>query len=324
MAAARRTITPALVACSIFLVSILSSCADKIKTDIIAFEALDESLVNSNVILDNQSKTILASLEDRLADPVTAEKAKVWYPRAQQIQAYSKEMYAYIEELKADLKKQAGLKINDGVESFKENDKNAVMRLFEKNEKGKELYDRLTNYKKKVLNVDPQLNEAFSNTLLLTTRSFESSKNQQADFTKTFFDDITTMAALALLSKFRNNVSIVENKTLDFCHTKTARDVFIHYWYTSLVSQDIRYAKAGESIEITAGIGSFVSFKTEVSVNGKKVPVGNNGVAIYKLPVAGKPGKYVVPVEVSFTDDEGRQQTITKNIEYTVADENKQ
>src|SRR5258705_10231809 len=104
----------------------LSSCADKIKTDIIAFKALDESLVNSNRVISNQNQNMLTSLENKAADPGTAEKARTWYPKARLIQKLSKDTYEHIEGSKADVKKEAGLKITNGGESFRQSDKNAV------------------------------------------------------------------------------------------------------------------------------------------------------------------------------------------------------
>ena len=314
-----RTVTiPVLLVCSIFSGVFFSSCADKIKTDIIAFEALDEGLVNSNIVIGRQNQTVLESLQQKLTEPLTVEKAKLWYPKAEVIQRLSKDIYTYIEGLRSDLKKEAGLKTNDGVESFKESDKISVMRLFEKKGKAEELYERLKNYKRDLLAIDLELGKEFNNTIVLTTPAFDAAKEKQ-DFNKTFFDDIPAAAALAVLSKFQNNTKIIENKTIGFCNAKTNSAIIIDWWPTALVNQNINHARVGESIEITAGVGSFISSsKTEVAINGKKVPVGEGGVAVYKFN-ADKPGKYVVPVAVSFTDQEGKKQTITKNIEYTVA-----
>jgi len=224
MAAPKRTVTmPALLVCTVFLQLFFSSCADKIKTDIIAFRALDEGLANSNIAIEKSSQTLYASLEQKTTEPATAEKAKVWYPKAQLIQKLSKDIYSYIEGLRADLKKEADLKTNGGEESFKESDKNAVMRLFEKKGKGEELNERLKNYKKDVLATDPEIAKEFGGTFILTTKSFDSSANKHQDLWRTFFDDNPTIAVLALLSKFQNNIKINENRMAAFCNDKVGR-----------------------------------------------------------------------------------------------------
>lgn len=302
------------------------SCADKIKTDIVAFKALNRSLVNSNVVLDNQSQTILASLDEKRLNPATAEKATIWYGKAQQIQELSREMHVYIEGLKTDLKKEAGLTLQDGVESFKENDKNAVMRIFERNKKGKELFEHLEDYKKNILGVDSQIRGTFTNTLPVTTASFEPLKDQQTDFTKTFFDDIPVMAAIALLSKFQNDIKITENKVIEFCHNNTATVVLdcMKDVYAAFAFINSSYMKARDQVEITAGVGSMERrAQASIEINGKTVALDVDGAAHYKFKASDKPGKHVVPIEVSYLDLDGNKRTVTKNIEYTVADENK-
>ena len=42
-------------------------------------------------------------------------------------------------------------------------------------------------------------------------------------------------------------------------------------------------------------------------------------IAHYKLKAASRPGKYYVPVKINYTDQNGKQQTVQKEIEYTVA-----
>ena len=93
------------------------------------------------------------------------------------------------------------------------------MRLFEKKEKGEELFERLKNYKHDILAVDEELDKEFNSTIFLTTPAFDMLKTKQ-DFTKTFFDDIPTVAALAMLSKFQNNIKVNENRMVTFCNNK--------------------------------------------------------------------------------------------------------
>jgi len=43
------------------------------------------------------------------------------------------------------------------------------------------------------------------------------------------------------------------------------------------------------------------------------------GVAVCNLKARAKPGKYYVPVKIIYYDQDGRKQSIQKEIEYTVA-----
>jgi gliding motility-associated protein GldM len=323
MSLVQRTITlPVLLAVSIFIAVFFTSCADRIKTDLNVYKALDESLINSNKIINAASEQEFRFLQDKMSDPASSEKAKPWYPKAKLIQELSEDVYNYIERLKTDLKKEAGLKSVEGTESFREADKNAVIRLFNKNSKGNELYERLQKYKTDVLAVDSGMLSTFENTLLITTQAFESGQNNQQDFTKTIFDDIPVIAAIAMLSKFQNNVKIIENKTVAFCNSKVASYDSHGYYssYSIFAAISSGCVKAKEEIEITAGIAAFSKLALPiVIINGKNVPLDEIGAAIYKFKASDKPGKHIVPVEISFTDQDGQKQTVTKNIEYTVA-----
>ena len=76
----------------------------------------------------------------------------------------------------------------------------------------------------------------------------------------------------------------------------------------------------GELIEVTAGIVSTTSsLKTEVIVGGKKVQVDEYGLAAYKFQASTQAGKHTVPVTLKFIDQEGKEQYITKNVEYAIS-----
>jgi gliding motility-associated protein GldM len=75
----------------------------------------------------------------------------------------------------------------------------------------------------------------------------------------------------------------------------------------------------GDEMEITAGVGAFSkAAQPTVSIEGQNVPLDIDGAAHRKINAATSLGKHTINVTVSFTDQEGKQQTITKPIEYTV------
>ena len=49
-----------------------------------AFKVVDKSLQNSSANLAAANKTLYESLSEKLTDPKTAEKAKIWEPKAEQ------------------------------------------------------------------------------------------------------------------------------------------------------------------------------------------------------------------------------------------------
>ena len=61
-----------------------------------AFKTIDQSLTNANVIIQKKNQDIYTSLEAKLKDPKTAEKAAIWAPKANKAKALSDEMLSLI------------------------------------------------------------------------------------------------------------------------------------------------------------------------------------------------------------------------------------
>ena len=79
------------------------------------------------------------SLKEKLTKPQTAKQAAEWEPKAEQAKQYSADIDTYIEGLKTELKKGAGLRMveKDGkqIEEFKLDDLQASTRIMEQGEK---------------------------------------------------------------------------------------------------------------------------------------------------------------------------------------------
>src|SRR5678815_4901345 len=65
-----------------------------------AFKTVNKSLENTNTIVNKSTETLMTSLLDKTKDPATSTRANIWYPRAQDAQRISKEMFSYIQGLK--------------------------------------------------------------------------------------------------------------------------------------------------------------------------------------------------------------------------------
>lgn len=78
-----------------------------------AFKVVDKSLITSNDNLSSANNTLYTSLKAKLADPMTAEKAKPWNEKAEQAKKLASEMDGFLNQLKTDLKNESGFKIVD-------------------------------------------------------------------------------------------------------------------------------------------------------------------------------------------------------------------
>ena len=177
------------------------------------------------------------------------------------------------------------------------------------------------NYKKDILLVDPKITDEFQKSVKVFTRAIDSITTNQKDLFQNYFDNVSPISALAMLNKMQNNVWVIEEKIIAFCYEQSSRLIIgpcIIDWPIIGLSSTI--VQSGERIEITAGVGSFYSdMDPEVFIYGKRVALKDNALAVYKLKAETKPGKYYVPVKINYTDQDGRQQTVQREIEYTVA-----
>src|SRR3954462_1452706 len=134
-----------------------------------AFKVVDASLVTSNTNLTSGNKLLYESLKAKMEDPGTREKAIIWNQKAEVAKKLSADMDTYINQLKTDLKKEAGSKMVtiDGVtkEEYKIDDLEAATRLFGNGEGGKkqgpELEKRLKDYREAMLGIDPEIRKLY-------------------------------------------------------------------------------------------------------------------------------------------------------------------
>lgn len=75
----------------------------------------------------------------------------------------------------------------------------------------------------------------------------------------------------------------------------------------------------GDKMEITAGVGAFSKAALPaITINGQLVPLAADGAAHLPMTASSSKGNHTVAVSIKYKDQEGMDQTVTKNIEYTV------
>lgn len=252
-------------------------------------------------MINESTKDIMLSFEEKLREPSSKERAMVWYPRAKKIQQLTEDILSYIDSIKRNL---------DSKATF-----------------SSDLFEKLVQYKKEVLSVDPKINHEFQKSLRLFTRTIDSSVTNQKKLLQNYFNDISAIAALAMLNKLQNNIKVIEWKITTYCHDNVGYldGPGFYSVTTPIISLSSTVVQPGESIQIFAGLGSMnTDQKPEILIYGKSVPLYYDGAAHYELNASSKPGNYHVPIQISYTDLDGRRQTYQKGIEYTVANIQKQ
>lgn len=292
-----------------------------------AFKVVDKSLMTSNENLKNANNTLYTSLEQKTKDPMTAEKAKPWNDKALIAQKYASDLNNYIEQLKADLKKEAGeheVEV-DGkkVMQFKEDDLEAATRLFGSEEggknKGPEFEAKLKKFRSDMLAIDPEIKKEFDKTFPVDADYKTIGQDgKEKDFTFAYFHMTPTVAALTLLSKFQNNVKNGENQVVTFCHNQVGAVKVVYDQFAALVGQSSNYVMPGEEIEITAGVGAYSkAAQPKISIGGSSMPLAEDGRASSKFKASGS-GSKTVPVVVTYTKPDGTSETKNFDVKYTV------
>jgi gliding motility-associated protein GldM len=282
-----------------------------------AFRTVDTSLTNSSTNLNKSNEVLYKSLEEKKNKAETAKQAAEWAPLAEKAKGYSAEMDNYINQLKADLKKEAGLRMVDGKEDFKADNLDASTRLFENQGKGNELKVKLDDFKKKMLEIHPEIKQQFEAIFPVNTDPIQSQEGGTKDFTQGYFHMTPTIAALTMLSKFQNNVKNAENQVVTYCHNKIG-SVEVHLDQANLlVGQNSNYLMPGQELVVTAGVGAYSSKSTgNISFGGAgKALVG--GVATYNTTVSGS-GERSMEINGSFVGEDGKSVPVHQTIKYTV------
>jgi gliding motility-associated protein GldM len=287
-----------------------------------AFKTVNKSLENTNTTVNKSTETILASLEQKLEDPASAEKAKMWLPKAQEVQSLSKNIFSYIQGLKDRILVEAGGDPKNPEQKFKEENLDIATRIMVEKGEGQKLLAMLADYKKKVLAVDPSIDSAFSAVLPINLDKPASKNKAGKTWEGAYFHMVPTVASLTILSKFQNDVKTSENRLVQFCHNKVGEVKVRFDTYAAIIGQNSNYLMPGQDLEITAGVGAFSKAATPtITIGGQTYPIGPDGTASAKLSGGGI-GSRSIPVVITYTDQDGNPQTIRKDVQYTVGQAN--
>jgi len=289
-----------------------------------AFKTVDHSLQSATGIIDKKNADIFASFKRKLEDPVSREKASIWYPRAEQAKKLADELYTYLENLKKELKQEAGLKKNEeGEEVYKEDDLDSPTRLFisappEGKGKGQELFKKLSDFKTQLLAIDDTLAlEVGKNLPLDLNIPKTNNKAGKEDWAFHYFHMTPAIAAITILSKLQNDVRNSEAQVVEYCHKEIGEVEIIYDEFQAFAQADTRYLMQGEELVITAGIGAFSkNAQPTITIDGRSVPV-KDGAGEYKL-TANEPGLYSKKVRIDFKKPDGTASSVEKEVKYSV------
>jgi gliding motility-associated protein GldM len=288
-----------------------------------AFKTVNTSLENTNITVDKSTATLMTSLDEKRKDPATANRANLWYPKAEQVTVLSKDIFNYIQGLKDRILTDAGGDPKDPNKKYKDGDMDITTRIMIEKSAGQELERRLAAYKKAILAIDPAIDSAFKTSLPINLEKPKSISKAGKTWEGAYFHMVPTVAGLTILSKFQNDVKTSENRVVQFCHNKVGEVNVVFDSYAAVIGQNSNYLMPGQELEIMAGVGAFSKkAKPEIYIGGAKTEIGEDGAAHTKL-ASGGIGAHSVPVRIIFMNQEsGKMDTINKTVTYTVGQAN--
>jgi len=288
----------------------LTACRSNDNT--VRFRVLNEGLEQYGKRLGFENQSIYDELEQKISDSRTKAKATIWQPKAVYVKKLSDSLRSYIDNLKSSVH----------VET-------------------RTLYHRIKDFNEKVLTVlDPgefpdnpilqqdiqKVKEQFRHSFPLDItaaggHTTDSTAGNMPNPIHDYFENADTLATLTMLNKLRNDISVAENRLISYCNSMTIsyHEGFYHFFPLATISSS--YLKPGQTLEINAGMGAFSSdAEPIVTINGEKIKLNSDGVALYRQTVHQKPGKYFIPVKIEFIQPSGDTARVSKKMEYRVAE----
>ena len=291
-----------------------------------AFKTIDDSFGKSSDGLAKRSAKLISDF-DAEANSKFPEKVATWKPRAEKVKEISEALYTQIENLKAELKKESGQKTPNG--EFKEDDLEATTRLFvngkEGESKGELLYAALVKYKQDLANID-SLKKPVSNLpdFLTVPKSSNSNAAQLSltpaqQWSNVYFHMTPTVAALAMLSKFQNDIRNSQTQLIEYCYSQINSVSLPIPNFGAIANASSTMVMAGDELTITAGLGAYnKDAKPIITIDGAGVPLGPDGQGVYKMTASGS-GEYSKHVTITYNDPTtGKQETKSTDVKFKV------
>lgn len=302
-----------------------------------AFKTVNKSLDKTNQILSQKNRSIYDAFNDALNDPQQKQKAAIWKPKADQVKTLSDKIFNDIEDYKSKIKKNSGLKVENGEETYKFDDLDQAEILFSKNGEGKKLYDKMIQYKKDIINVVKSSPEGADPLIISQLTSLEKSlpidlnvpkgktesghtyNNDHIGWTTSNFHKTPSVAAITILSKLQNDVKNSEAQMADFCISQLGKVKLVYDKFAAVAAANTTYCMPGDAIEVSAGVGAFNDqAKPIININGSNVPLNSEGMAVWKSTAAGASGERQIPVKIQYTTPDGKVESKSMTLKYTI------
>lgn len=227
-----------------------------------AFKTLSISIDKSNRSIDSKNDEVYAAIKENEKAPGQAEKVRPYREKADEIVKQANEMVAYLNNWKQRITMQAGGYNKEGEDTaFPHNMENidATTLLLVEKKGGDTLKQKITDIRRNMLAVLRQEDTASISPLmpLKITPARKNDHNPTADWSIENFEHMPSIAAIALFSKYQNDVrsseALVLNKLFEEAHLKDIKFDTIG----AVAVPKTSYALEGDKIEASILLAAF-------------------------------------------------------------------
>lgn len=273
---------------------ILSSCKDR-SQEAAFLSSLDKTISQSTHNSRSNMENEMTFLLEKTHEPCSREKAQLWIPVARKVERVTINLCDYILHLKQETK-------------TNNNDHASIYDSLEK---------RIHIYRDSIYASNERVKHYFADRFdgLDTPHTKQADLITQLQLLKT----ATRSQAPLLLTQIQHSIMRTGTSIISFCSDNTGCITDSFDTYSVIIGQSSNVLLPGQTVEITAGIGSFTKTALpEITIDGKPCLLQEDGAARYSLAASRIPGKHTVPVKIEYVDQDGISRIISRTITYQV------
>jgi len=215
MAIKKRPVSPRQKMINLMYVVLMAMLALNISTEVLnGFSIVEESLNRTTANSSEENSALYGSLSEQMKS--NPQKVKEWFDKATQVKRMSDSLYNFAQTLKEEIVREADGEDGDVMNIDRKDDLEAAnqVMLAPGTGKGKQLYDAINNFRKRILTMvtDTQQRRIIESNL--TTKLPKNANSMGKNWQEYMFEDMPVAAAVTLLSKLQSDVRYAEGEVL--------------------------------------------------------------------------------------------------------------
>ncbi len=287
-------------------------------------QALSRNIEAANAMIEDDIDLIFRRHDNNIHDPAYKSIAEVWDPALMGIRKHMGNTIRYLDSLKRCIRNMRESR-TEGVKELIKGQEDALYNIIA----------GIAGHIDTLFNNVPLANDSLVQSVIRKDMmaykraigirfssgrdSLPIAKISSRTWSDSHFLGATSIMIIAMLNKLQHDVLLTEYDLVTYIHRSQVFDNLRYYSNMPIAFLSRSAVKAGDSIEVRAGIGSFAEFEgLQITIDGKPVPVNQQHIGIYELTAKGKPGNYTIPVTIQFKEYNERKVQSKEYLHYTI------